>query len=377
MSFMRKRIEIEKLKDLIKINSVAVYGPTDSIYDILLRYNDPSVFFKNVDDLILPNELLREKIKKFVKDASNFDAESELKECEKLGVDIISCLDEDYPEELKNIPNPPILLYVGGEFLNDKIKISIVGTRHPTDYGIRHASKISFELASYGIGIVSGLARGIDTIVHNSALKAGGYTVAVIGSGMKNVYPPENKELVKRIISNGGAVITEYPFSMPPLKFNFPRRNRIIAALSFATLVIEGDYNSGAMITARYALEQGKEVMALPGSVDEKKSNGPNKLIKDGAHLIRNSKDVIELIPTSKLFQLNILKAEEIENDKKVSLSKEAQIIYDLIKEKGQLSADEISELTSFPIESVFLCIFELETKGLVEQHLSRYRAVI
>lgn len=377
MSLMKKRINIDKLKDLIRINSVAVYGSTDSIYEIILKYRDPSVFFNNTEDLILSNDLLKERIKKFVKDASAFDVDTELKECQKIGVDIITCLDEDYPQDFRNISNPPLVLYVIGNLLSEKINISIVGTRHPTDYGIKHASKISYELASCGIGIVSGLARGIDTVVHKSTLKANGYTIGVIGSGLKNIYPPENKELFKKIISKGGAVISEYPISMPPFKFNFPRRNRLIAALSFATLVIEGDYNSGAMITARYALDQGKDVMALPGSVDCRQANGPNKLIKDGAYLIRNSKDVIELIPSSKLFSLDLSKMKESNEVKRPTLSKEAQNIYDIIKEKGELSADEISELTSFPIEVVFFYLFELETKGIVSQCIGRYKIVL
>lgn len=369
-------MEEEKLKSLLKINSVAVYTATQGIYDVIMRYKDPSVFFTKTNEIILPDELLQDRIKKLVKDASEFDADKELEECKKLGVKIITCLDDEFPESFREISNPPLLIYLLGE-ITDRLSISIVGTRHPTAYGIRHATKIASDLAKAGIVIVSGLARGIDTVVHKAVVKSGGITYAVIGSGFKRIYPSENKELVKKIVENGGAVITEYPLNMAPFKFNFPRRNRLIAALSFATLVIEGDYNSGALITARYAVEQGKEVMALPGPVDVRQSNGPNKLIKDGAYPIRNAADIVELIPPSRLFGIDLSKFSQPKEVKEIELTKEAEMIYNTIKENGgALTVDEISQKLSLPIDKLFIYLFELESRGIVELNSGRYMLV-
>ena len=369
-------MEDENLKNLLRINSVAVYTSTDGIYELLVRCKDPSVFFKRTQEIIFPDELLQDRLRRIIKDASDFDAEKEIRECRELGIDIITCLDERYPSSFREISNPPILIYSMGS-LSDRLSISIVGTRHPTAYGIRHAAKISSDLAKVGLCVVSGLARGIDTIVHRSVIKSGGITVAVIGSGFKRIYPSENKDLAKKIVESGGAVISEYPLNMSPFKFNFPRRNRLISALSFATLVIEGDYNSGALITARYAVEQGRDVMALPGPVDVRQSNGPNKLIKDGAYPIRDAVDVIELIPTSRLFELDLSKVQHSKQKRKIVLTKEAEVIYNTIKENGgELTIDEISHKTSIPIDKLFLYIFELESHSIVEAYSGKYRII-
>ncbi len=370
-------MEREKLKLLLKINSVAVNTSGLGFYDFIVNYKDPKVFFEKTDEIFLPNELLREKIKKYVADALRFDADREIEECERLGIKIITCLDDDYPQEFKNISNPPLLIYCLGSISNKKISVSVVGTRHPTDYGIRHASKISSDLARAGICIVSGLARGIDTVVHKSVLKVNGITWAVIGCGLKRIYPPENKPLADKIVEKGGCIISEYPLNTSPLKFNFPRRNRLISALSFGTLVIEGDYNSGALITARYAIEQGKEVMALPGCVDARQSNGPNKLIKEGAYPIRNALDVIELIPPSQLFTVDITKLKENQTEKTVNMSDGAAMIYTVLKEKGEMSIDEISDICSMNVNEILSYIFELETIGAVEARSGKYRTSI
>ncbi|MGC8866589.1 MAG: DNA-processing protein DprA [Elusimicrobiales bacterium] len=369
-------MEIEKLKSLIKINSVAVNTSTSGFYDFIVSHRDPDLFFENPDEIFFPNELLREKVKKYVNDAMNFNADKELEECDRLCIRIITCLDDDYPEEFKNISNPPLLVYCLGK-PGKRLSVSIVGTRHPTDYGIRHASRISSDLAKAGICVVSGLARGIDTVVHKSVLKVKGITWAVIGSGLKKIYPAENRALVDKIVENGGCVISEYPLNTSPFKFNFPRRNRLISALSFGTLVIEGDYSSGALITARYAVEQGKEVMALPGCVDSRQSNGPNKLIKEGAYPIRNALDVIDLIPPSQLFEIDINRLKEEKAQKTINMSDGAARIYTLLKEKGEMSMDEISEFCSMNVNEIFGYLFELETAGAVEARGGKYRTSI
>lgn len=369
-------MEIEKLRSILKINSVAMYMSTDSFYDILMEYKDPDVFFTRTDEIMLPNELLKEKLRKFVSDALRFDAEREIEECEKLKIKIVTCLDDDYPAQLREISNPPLVLYFMGD-ISPRLSVSIVGTRHPTDYGIKHASKISFDLASSGICIVSGLARGIDSVVHRSAIKAKGITRAIIGSGLKKIYPPENRSIINKIIEYGGAVISEYPLDTAPLKFNFPRRNRLISAFSFATVVIEGDFSSGALITARYAVEQGREVMALPGPVDVRQSNGPNKLIKDGAYPVRNAMDVIDLIPASELFGIDINKIKDNQTSKKYEMSDDAARIYTILKEKGSLSVDEIADILSLNVSEALAYLFELETIGAVELCGGRYKTTL
>ncbi len=366
-------MEVAEKLYLMKLNYAFNCSNTQWVVDFLNKYRKPSLLFNKKQDIISETELLYERFNKFIEIAKSFDAEKELVECEKKGIKVICYLEDDYPEELKIISSPPLALYIMGD-LKPMLSVSIVGTRRPTEYGVKMTEKISYDLAKVGIRVVSGLARGIDTIAHKMALKAKGKTVAVIGSGFNYIYPPENKDLVDKIVKDGGAVITEYPLSLRPYKQNFPRRNRIISALSFATLVIEGDYNSGALITARYALEQGKDVMAVCGRVDEPNSNGPNKLIKEGAYLVRNAKDVIELIPSHELFGIDIKKLADEKKEREISITEAGRRIYNLLKEKRELTPDEISDLCNIDMPELFNYLFELETEGIIELFAGKYR---
>ncbi|HPO95726.1 MAG TPA: DNA-processing protein DprA [Elusimicrobiales bacterium] len=365
-------MELKEKKFILKLNYALNYSNTDWVIDLLEKYKKPSLLFENNKEILLEAELLAERFNKFIDMAKNFDSDKEIEECEKRNIKIIAYLDPDYPQILKNINNPPIVLYVMGE-IKDMPSVSIVGTRHPTDYGAKNTAKISYDRARIGLRVVSGLARGIDTVAHKAAIKAKGVTIAVIGSGLNNIYPPENKELAEIISSNRGAVISEYPLFSKPLKNNFPRRNRIISALSFATLVIEGDFNSGALITARYAVEQGREVMALPGSVDSRFSNGPNSLIKEGAYLVRNAKDIIELIPSSELFDIDLKKLYKNE-EKEINLSPKGNIVYEFLKTKKEATVDEISAALNIEISELFNYLFELETSGAVTLFAGKYK---
>ena len=202
--------------------------------------------------------------------------------------------DKDYPLNLRYIYQPPATIYLEGNLIaQDNIAIAIVGSRRATDYGLNNAERIGFELASRGITVVSGLARGIDSAAHRGALKAGGRTIAVLGSGLDVIYPPENKKLAQDI-AQGGAVISEFIPDTPPHRENFPRRNRIISGLSLGVVVVEAAKRSGALITENFALEQGREVFALPGKVDSFTSGGVHDLIKEGAKLIESIEDIIE-----------------------------------------------------------------------------------
>lgn len=209
-------------------------------------------------------------------------------------ISIINYNDSKYPIKLKFIKNRPIVLYMKGnvENLNNE-SIGIVGSRNCTDYGRKAASYFAYELSKRKINIISGLAKGIDSIAHKSALKAKGKTIAVIGNGLDNIYPSENKKLACEILENDGLIISEYIIGTKPEKTNFPRRNRIISGISNAVIIIEASKISGSLITAEYAINQGKEVWVVPGSIYSNNSIGTNNLIKDGANVLTNISDII------------------------------------------------------------------------------------
>lgn len=221
-------------------------------------------------------------------------AYSVLKYCKKNGIEIITYADKKYPQKLKTLEDPPVLLYCVGELpdLDRQVAVGVVGTRKMSAYGAQSAYKISYELASANFCIVSGMALGIDAVAECAALDAKGSTVAVLGCGIDIVYPKAHAKL-KRFIENHGAVITEYPLGEPPQGKNFPKRNRIISGLSNGVFVVEGNEGSGAMISARHAVSQGRDIFALPGNIDESNSSGPNELIKNGANVVVSSDDIV------------------------------------------------------------------------------------
>ena len=234
----------------------------------------------------------------------SLDWEKELAEAQRAGARIITCVDEDYPEPLRNIVDYPPVIYVLGSLKSaDLSSISIVGTRTPTNYGVSVARNFAKAFAEARITCVSGLARGIDSEVHKTCIEEKGRTIAVLGNGLNYHYPPENRKIEQKIAQNG-ALVSEFPMGAHPDKANFPRRNRIIAALSLATVVIEAGDKSGSLITARFALEQGKEVFAVPGPIFSKESKGSNGLLKSGAMLAESADDIIDGIsPFKKLFK--------------------------------------------------------------------------
>ncbi len=210
------------------------------------------------------------------------------------GVQIVTPLDPEYPAALLTIHDPPLALYVRGHLrAGDAQSIAVVGTRHPTHYGVECAQKLSFGVAKAGLCVVSGLALGVDTAAHEGALQARGRTIAVIGGGFDHLYPVENVRLAERIAENG-AVISEFPFARKPDRTTFPMRNRIVSGMSRGVLVVEAGQESGAMITANQAMEQGRSVFAVPGRIDSYASRGPNALIRDGAHVVTELRDLLE-----------------------------------------------------------------------------------
>jgi len=358
-------MNINEKKALIKINSAYILK-TDWIINLLNSFKPEEILKMTPADISFEGNISIEKAHKFIEIISKFDPDKEILEAEKSKIKIICYGENEYPEEFKVLQEPPIAFYIKGSF-NNKLSLSVVGTRKPTEYGKKMTIDICSKISRAGINIVSGLARGIDTIAHRTAIKYGGFTYAITGSGLDNIYPPENKKLFEDISENG-AVISEYPFGTKPLPYNFPRRNRLISALSWGTFVVEGDYNSGAIITAKYAIEQNKEVMALPGPIDSLMSNGPNKLIKEGAFLIQSAKDIIATIPSSMLYGINLNAINEKEQKQKFpeGLSKTAIDVYNLIKSFPQITPDEISHKLSIDISTTSNLLLELELNNLI-----------
>ena len=238
---------------------------------------------------------------KIIKELLNTEYRKNLKRyleyMEKYGISMVTCYDSDYPKKLRNIQNRPIVLFYKGDIsIVDEYSIAIVGSRNCSDYGRKCANFISNEIAIRKICIVSGLAIGIDSIGHIAALNNKSNTIAIIGNGLDNIYPSKNKKLAESIIKNGGLIISEFVVGTKPFKQNFPRRNRIISGLSDSVIVIEGSKKSGSLITAGYAIEQGKEVFVVPGSIFSPNSEGTNELIKDGANLLTSIDDAIRTI---------------------------------------------------------------------------------
>lgn len=225
----------------------------------------------------------------------NFDIKDYFSRLKKLKINVVTILDKNYPENLKDLDGAPSVLYFKGKLKSSDINsIAVVGSRKMTSYGREIAEKFSAELASFGITIISGLARGIDTAAHKGALSVGGRTVAVLGNGLDSVYPLENTKLAEGIIENGGAIFSEYPLGYPALPVNFAVRNRIVSGMSAAVVVIEGAEKSGTLLTANHAAEQGKTVFAVPGPVTSPMSAAPHYLLKNGACLATNTRDILE-----------------------------------------------------------------------------------
>lgn len=282
-------------------------------------------------------------------------------------VSVIAADDEDYPELLREIPSAPLVLYVLGK--KESLKepaVAIVGSRRASLYGLGVAKNFAVELGQAGLTIVSGLARGIDTAAHQGALKVNGITVAVLGCGLNHIYPPENERLAQAIMHNG-AVISEFPMETPPASFNFPRRNRIISGLSKGVVVVEAALKSGALITSNFALEQGRDVYAIPGQIGNSGAQGTNQLIQEGAKLTTCVEDVLQdLAPVLKGFRPPKIEVkDEIPEDH--SLSDEEQCMCSSLSDEA-VHIDELADKTGLPVMQAALVLFRLELKKLVRQ---------
>ena len=282
---------------------------------------------------------------------------------------LVTFWDKEYPENLKKIYDPPVMLFVRGTFASsDKYSVAIVGTRNPTSYGKHVAEKFSAELSEQGITVVSGLARGVDTLAHTTAVRSGGRTLAVLGSGVDVIYPGENRRLADQILM-GGAILSEYYMGSKPDAVNFPRRNRIISGMTLGTILIETDVNGGAMITAGTALDQNREVFAVPGSVFEKQSRGTNKLIREGrAKLVEEVADVLEELQ----YKLKPILKTQPPSQPKVQLTIFEQKVFDLLTAEPE-QIDALGDRSGMATSDLLVQLLSLELKGIVKQLPGKY----
>ncbi len=362
------KLSIERLANLKLLLTVDGIGPA-KIRQLLSK-------FKSTDNILSAdyalltsvegiNKNLASRIQK-INHQKQFVFQSlqkELERLQKMQSRIVTIWDDEYPPLLKKIYDPPLILYYAGYFKeNDNTSIAVVGTRQPTNYGKQQTEKITEELSKLNITIVSGMARGIDSISHRTALRSGGRTIAVIGSGLNVVYPPENKKLFDEIAEKG-LIISEYELDTKPDAVNFPKRNRIISGLSLGTIIIETGITGGAMQTARFALDQNREVFAVPGNINVKQSEGSNLLIQKGeAKLIRNAEDIlIELeLKLKPIIGKNIPKP-------KIDLNLFEEKIIDVLKADA-LQIDKIASETNLTTSDCLVHLLSLEFKGLVKQ---------
>ena len=301
------------------------------------------------------------------------EAAREAEQARQLGAAFLTIHDAAYPKILKEIFDPPLLLYARGDLgLLGELAVGIVGTRRPTAYGKAMAERLATDLAARGLVIVSGMARGVDSAAHQGALKTGGKTIAVLGTGMDVPYPAENKKLHAEIAEKG-LLLSEFPLGSFPAPQNFPIRNRIISGLSLGVIVVEAAQYSGSLITARLAMEQNREVYGVPGSVTNKNSWGPHILIKQGAKLVEDWKDVVEELPAEVRNKLILLSDTTKQSEKPSlfaeSLTEREQAIYSLLKVEEPVHIDEILDaLPQFSSSEVLANLLELEFKSLVRQ---------
>ncbi len=302
------------------------------------------------------------------------DLPEEKRRMEERGISVMTWDCAEYPSALREIHDPPFLLYLRGRIEpRDAQSIAVVGSRRTTHYGISQAKKLGYQLAGLGFTIVSGLARGIDTVAHEAALAAGGRTVAVLGSGIGNVYPPENRELAEEIARHG-AILSEFPVLYVPDRQSFPLRNRIVSGMSRGILVVEAPARSGALITSNQALEQGRPVFAVPGPVDRPTSEGCHRLIQQGAKLVCDANDILEEFEFGLTPELN-LEFDDVTSPEGKGVPAPAGVEMNLLQALGhdELPLDEIALKSGLPLAVVSATLSRLELTGRVKQLPGKY----
>jgi len=344
------------MKEWIALNMTPGVGPRAAT-NLLERFGSPASVFHARRTELESVRLKPETIESIIKNEFADRAEGELERVKKLGGDILILDDGSYPSLLREIADPPITLYVRGDWQAclDQPCVGIIGSRQCSTYGENASEMLSRDLASRGITVVSGLARGIDAAAHKGALQGKGRTIAVMGTGIDGVYPKENIRLVREILDAGGCLVSQFPLGTPPLKDNFPYRNRIISGLSLGVLIVEASERSGSLITARLATEQNREVMAVPGNITSANSYGTNYLIKAGAKLVQQWQDIVAELPSEIAARILPPKIDE----KKNGGSKQQELVPSDLSENERkiwslLTADDATHIDAL-----------LETSGL------------
>jgi len=360
----------ESLKYWLALTKIPNVGPATikKLYDHF--GSGEAIWHADLSDIARLEGLTKLQFDSIAKARIDIDPETELGSLRE--ADAITLDSADYPELLKTIYDPPpILYYKGKKEILDKRSIAIVGTRKPSSYGLSVANEFAKRLSRLGFVIVSGFAYGIDTSAHKGALEAGGETAAVFGCGLDVIYPPDNIILAEEVI-NSGCLISEFPPKTPTSNWTFPQRNRIISGLCMGVIVVEGSIDSGSLITAKSALEQGREVFAVPGLIDNENSKGPHWLIKQGAKLIESIEDVLE--------ELNIpmpmgCSSEEKAKKDLSGLSDGEKTVYSLL-ESAPLHIDLVSQRSGLPPQEVSSALMMLEVKGYIKQMPGKVFAV-
>lgn len=304
------------------------------------------------------------KVAKTIASASQLDVQRELDHCQDFGIQILTRSCEAFPELLREIADPPTLLFVKGELLPcDELAVAIVGTRHATHYGKKQAERFGYELAKAGFTIASGLARGIDAAAHRGALKAKGRTIAFLGGGVSKIYPPEHEELAAEVAANG-AVVSEAAPLVSPIAGAFPQRNRLITGMSLGVVIIEAAARSGALISARMAMEQNREVFAVPGQIDNPVARGVNSLIRDGATLVQSVDDVIEQLGPLRE-PLQVSEQQTVLQPAELKLNEQEQQVLQHI-DLTPMSLDALVARSKLPVHRVLSTLSILEMKRLI-----------
>ncbi len=340
---------------MLALHNVDGLGPI-RLRAVLEYFKDPKIAWEAPEseyrNLKIPQnviDLLKQK-------RQTFDPDKFMLSLQQSGIKWVTIFDEKYPEVLRQIYDPPTVLYYKGEILpEDQKALAIVGTRKITGYGQVVTERFSEQLSLAGFTIVSGLARGVDTVAHRSAIKVG-RTLAILGGGLNNVYPPQNQQLVEDIIAGHGAVISEFPPDYPSLPGNFPSRNRIIAGLARAVIVTEAASDSGSLITARLALEQGRDIFAVPGPVTSGLSRGPVELIREGARIVFEPKDILDELGV--IASSNPVSLGDLESDEK--------LIWESL-ENESLHMDELGRKLEFSAAKISGLLLKMEIKGLIK----------
>lgn len=358
---------MESREAFIALNMIEGIGPI-RLRNLLERFGDPeSVLTATKSHLTQVNGIGEDVADRITDWESTVKLDQELKSIEDFGCRVVTQSDEEYPALLREIYDPPVVLYVRGELSSrDKNGICMVGSRQTTHYGIETTRKLSYQLAYAGVTVVSGGARGIDTAAHQGALSAKGRTIAVLGTGINLVYPPENRDLFERIVENG-SVMTQFPFNRPGDRQSFPIRNRIVAGMTQGCVVVEASLNSGALITTKFANDYGRQVFAVPGRIDSPRSKGCHELIKNGAKLCESAEDILDefeyIFPASN----RPPSAAETGELPGIDLTDEEARILDLLQ-KGSLNVDDVIRQCGLTASKANVVLLGLQMKKLIRQ---------